>query len=223
MPSPETKKNSRRYRDERRQYVSDTLRMRLTISEALAYMEDKGYPLAQATLERDKKLLQQNKIRKLYNIARTGFADQHTERLELLEMAERELFANYRAEKSPFKRAIIIEKIIQLQPYISGYYESCKEIMEESQELKKMINDLSIKEEVLIINSHSNTQLEQKDEEEEEEVVKEKDVENRSTQKEDNILSNPRGTEQEESPGTREDPEDAYRRTKAKGIFFNPS
>lgn len=195
---PAVNVTTRRYRDERRQYVSDTIMMRMTVTEALEYLEEHGFPTSIATLARDKKKLESNKLKKLYHIAKEGFADQHSERIQLLEMAMRELFKLYREPRqTPKSKAYIISQIIALQPYISAYYESCKEVMETSEELRrKVIKHIS---------------------EDEAEMITNKNVSIKQSQQESSILPSNGGSQEESTdidPGTA-----SYRRAKRGAIF----
>lgn|SRR5215212_6576207 len=196
MAGPYPNKNSRRYRDERRAYVSDTIRMRMTMNQSLEYLKDKGYESSLSTLERDKRGLESGKLKKVYTLMKEGFIPQHVDRILLFEFAERELMSCYREEESPYKRAIIMEKIIALQPYFTSYYEATKDIMEGSEEVRAKMNKYL-----------SNTSKD---------LTTKNDNESIEIQQKDNLLSQ-RGTEQ--SPEGLDAGEREYRKNKERAIF----
>jgi hypothetical protein len=39
------------------------------------------------------------------------------------------MWGEYNKEESPFRRASILEKIANIQPYLSNYYDTTKEVM----------------------------------------------------------------------------------------------
>lgn len=104
--------------------------MRLTIQQSLEYMKDVGFQMSQATYSRIKCKLQNDKLKRLYNIAKYGFQDQHLERVEQLELIQKLMWDDYHKCVDPFKRTCILEKIANIQPYLSAYYEATKDVME---------------------------------------------------------------------------------------------
>ncbi len=81
---------------------------------------------------RGEKKITESRFDRLSLIAKTQFVDQHLERIDQLELINKEMWSLYRKEKDTFKKAQILEKIAELQTYISPYYEASKWIMEES-------------------------------------------------------------------------------------------
>jgi hypothetical protein len=49
-----------------------------------------------------------------------------------LELINKEYWKLYNAEKNNFKKALILEKIAELQTYISPYYDASRYVMEKS-------------------------------------------------------------------------------------------
>lgn len=125
---------------ERQKIVLDTVRMRLRETEAIMYLQAHGYQISIRTLERDKQALEDQKLKRLFLIAQSGFEDQHLERIDVLEMGQRELFLNYLRETDTFKRSIIMEKIIAMQPYISSFYEATKDMMEQNETFRRKMS-----------------------------------------------------------------------------------
>jgi hypothetical protein len=120
------------------------MRMRLTIQQSLEYMNDAGFPVSQATYCRMKRKLQNQKLERLYNIAKYGFEDGHLERIDQLELIQKLMWKDYHECKDPFKRSCILEKIANIQPYLSAYYESTKDIIENQNGPKSIKEDISI-------------------------------------------------------------------------------
>lgn len=52
------------------------------------------------------------------------FTQQHLERIDKLDLIERLMWKCFQEEKSPFKKTIILEKIGNIQPFISSYYDA---------------------------------------------------------------------------------------------------
>jgi hypothetical protein len=105
--------------------------MRLKENEALEYLRDNGREISRMTYYRIKARVEQKKLQRLHEIAKIGFIDQHLERIDQLELIQREMWKNYYLEKSHFKKVVILEKIASVQPYLSAYYEATKMVMKE--------------------------------------------------------------------------------------------
>jgi hypothetical protein len=55
------------------------------------------------------------------------------ERIDRLELAQNLMWENHNNEKDPYKRTVILEKIIELQPCIwTAYYKARKQLFEMS-------------------------------------------------------------------------------------------
>jgi hypothetical protein len=125
---------------ERQKAVLETIRMRLTEKEALEYLRNAGFEMSDTTWYREKKQLEKMKLKRLYHIAKIGFEDQHLERIDICELIQRLMWQNVREEKDPYKRNQILKDILSLQPYLSNYYEATKEVMKESDFMKRYYN-----------------------------------------------------------------------------------
>ena len=68
----------------------------------------------------------------MYEIGKIGFVHQHIERIDQLELIQREMWMLYDQEKEPRHKAAILEKIANVQPYLSAYYEATKMVIQES-------------------------------------------------------------------------------------------
>jgi len=128
---------------ERQKAVVETIRMQLSAEKSLLYMKDAGYDISISTYKRDKNKLNKNKLKRLYHIAKIGFEDQHLERIDTLELIQKEMWKNYHECNNPFQKVMILEKIVNVQPYLSSYYESTKEVIGNSNPTEQEDNSIS--------------------------------------------------------------------------------
>jgi len=110
--------------------VVATLIMDLDADVALEYLDAHGHKMSRATWYRHRKNLDDKKWERLYHIARIGFEDQHLDRISQLELINKLMWKHYDEEPSPFRKTIILERIANVQPYISKYYDVTKTLME---------------------------------------------------------------------------------------------
>jgi hypothetical protein len=106
--------------------------MRLSEKESMQYLGDRGFKISVQHFYRLKKNIQQSRFDRLSLIAKSQFVDQHLERIDQLELINQEMWSLYRNEKDNFKRVLILEKIAELQTYISPYYDASRYILEKS-------------------------------------------------------------------------------------------
>jgi hypothetical protein len=111
---------------DRQKAVIETIRMRLTEKQSLAYLKEMGFDISPKTYYNDKRKVESMKLKRLYHIAQIGFQDQHLERIDIYEMGFKMMWQNVLLEKDPYKRNSMIKDILLLQPYLSAYYEATK-------------------------------------------------------------------------------------------------
>ena len=109
--------------------VLETMRMRLSERQSLAYLEGTEHPMKRAMFYRHKRELKAQKLERLHFIAAIGFEDQHLDRIDTCELIAKLHWQNFLMEKSPFKKSMILKEIMELQPYINPYYEATKEVL----------------------------------------------------------------------------------------------
>ena len=119
---------------ERTKAVLETMRMRLTEEQALAYLKGVGFECSHATLYREKNKLEKMKLQRLYHIAKIGFQDQHLETIDEFHMGFRMMWKNVLREQDPYKQNSMIKDILLLKPYLSAYYEATKYVVEKQPE-----------------------------------------------------------------------------------------
>ena len=124
--------NSRLLSD-RQRAVLETMRMRLTQEQSLAYLKEIGYNIGPATYYREKRKVESLKLKRLYHIAQIGFEDQHLETIDQYEMGFKLMWQNVLRERDPYKQNVMIRDILLLKPYLSAYYEATKFIIDKQQ------------------------------------------------------------------------------------------
>ena len=107
------------------------------------YLKDRGFKVSRQYYTKLKKEIKESRFDRLSLIAKTQFVDQHLERIAVLETIQSELWSLYRNEPNNYKKSEILEKIANIQSYISSYYDSSQYIMQKSiQEEKKQHNNV---------------------------------------------------------------------------------
>jgi len=107
-----------------------TIVLDLNETESLQYLEDKGFKISERYLYRLKNKVKSERFHRLSLIAQAQFRDQHIQRIETLEVINSEYWKLYRDEKVVWHKARILEKIVELQTYISSYYDASRYILE---------------------------------------------------------------------------------------------
>jgi hypothetical protein len=120
--------------NDRQKAVIETIRMRLNEKQSLEYLKEVGFDIGPATYYREKRQVEQMKLKRLYHIVKIGFQDQHLERIDIYEMGFKMMWQNVLLEKDPYKRNSMIKDILLLQPYLSAYYEATKLVIGDKQQ-----------------------------------------------------------------------------------------
>ena len=118
---------------DRSRAIIETIRMRLNEKQSLEYLKEVGFDIGPATFYREKKRVEDLKLKRLYHIAKIGFQDQHLERIDVYEIGFKMMWKNVLLEKDPYKCNQMIKDILLLQPYLSAYYEATKPIIGDKQ------------------------------------------------------------------------------------------
>jgi hypothetical protein len=115
-------------------YIIEIMVKGLTEKQALSYLKDNGFEISDYHLYRLKKKIKESRFDRLNLVAKQGFVDQHLERIDQLELVNKEYWKLYNQtnEKDTLKKALILEKIAELQTYISPYYDASRYVMEQS-------------------------------------------------------------------------------------------
>jgi hypothetical protein len=115
---------------DRQRAVIATMRMRLSERLAIAYLKGEGFEMSLSTWYRERRKLEQLKLKRLYHIAQIGFQDQHLETIDQYELGFKMMWENVLKERDPYKQNAMIRDILLLKPYLSSYYEATKLIIE---------------------------------------------------------------------------------------------
>jgi len=116
--------------------------MHLKRKQAVEYMKYAEYPMSERTWYRWVQKLNNSKRERLYEIARIGYEEEHTDSIEEIETARKLLWKEYEECKGAVSRAAILEKIINTRPLLSSYYDSTKEVVEKP--VAKEDNDIQV-------------------------------------------------------------------------------
>ena len=116
--------------NDRERLVRQCIIQRLKEPEALAYLKANGHEMPKSSYWRIRSNLQATKLKRLYEIGQEGFEDQHLERIDTLEWCHQELVVQYHTEKDPYKKAKIISFIVEIQPYLAGFYDVTRKVIE---------------------------------------------------------------------------------------------
>ena len=105
--------------------------------EALVYLKTRKHEMGINKYYNLKEEIKTAKVKTLQDIAlHDGLIEQHLDRIHNLEVIEHELWLTFNQEPDNYKRANILTKIAEMQPYISGAYDMTRVIMEKQVELK---------------------------------------------------------------------------------------
>jgi hypothetical protein len=115
-------------------YIIQTMVMKFSEKESMQFLSDKGFKISVPQFYNLKRKIQNSRFDRLALIAKQGFVDQHLERIDQLETVNKEYWKLYNQtnEKDTLKKALILEKIAELQTYISPYYDASRYVMEKS-------------------------------------------------------------------------------------------
>ncbi|TLX92394.1 MAG: hypothetical protein E6K97_01735 [Thaumarchaeota archaeon] len=106
--------------------------MGLSEKDSMQCLSDRGFYISVPQFYILKRKIKQSRFERLSLIAKEGFVDQHLERIDQLGLINKEYWKLYNAEKDNFKKVLILQKIAELQTYISPYYDASRYVMEKS-------------------------------------------------------------------------------------------
>ena len=110
--------------------VLDTITMKLDLTNSLDYVRSVGFPMKRRTYYRHKKQIEDMKLERMQFIARVAYEEQHLERVDRMELIESQMWINYWKEEDRYKKVKILTEIVNVQPFISTYYEATKDLLE---------------------------------------------------------------------------------------------
>ena len=128
--------------------VVETITMRMHTDEALAYLKDCGITMVKRSYYRHKKKVEAMKWQRLIHAANL-FTHQHLQRMDRLELVEKLMWTEYEKEKSAYRRVGILQAIVAMQPYISGYYDATTYVIS-----KRLRTDVTAKPQLGYLEQH---------------------------------------------------------------------
>jgi hypothetical protein len=111
--------------------------MNLSAEKAMAYLKEYEFEMSIRTYQREKAKLKKMQSKRFFQIAQVGFEKMHMDVNDDLVTARNLLWKAHNEAKNPLHRAIILEKIINVLPYLTSFYESTRELIENRPEFKK--------------------------------------------------------------------------------------
>jgi len=87
--------------------------------------------MSERTYYRHKKKIEDMKLERMNYIA-SHFQEQHLERVHKCEIIEKLMWENYILEKDPTKKVGILESIVEMQSYLSVYYDATRFVLRQS-------------------------------------------------------------------------------------------
>ena|SRR5687768_12172537 len=129
--------------------VIDTIMRQWSIRQSLEYVnrylkKDGKKEIKERQYFRIKQYMKEHQLDRLFEIAKEGFVSQHLDRIDDLISIKKEMWECYYAQKKidPLKAAQILAMLMQVQPYISQYYEASKLIMEKVRRAQGVATDI---------------------------------------------------------------------------------
>ncbi len=114
--------------------------MRFSEKESLAYIKSNGKNIETTRYYEIKKEINDKVILEGYKItSENGMFEQHMLRIHTLETIEKEQWVNYHTETKPFLKSAILERIQNLQVYLSSAYDYIRAIIKNQEELQLVI------------------------------------------------------------------------------------
>ncbi len=114
--------------------------MKFSEKESLAYIKSNGKKIETSRYYEIKKEVNDQIISKGYKItSQNGLFQQHMMRIHTLETIEAEQWKKYREEPKPFLQSAILERIQNLQVYLSSAYDYIRSIIKNQEELQLVI------------------------------------------------------------------------------------
>jgi len=127
-------------RAELEQLILRCIVMRYSEKESLAYIQDNYKKIESTRYYEIKRTLKDKLLEEGYRItSKNGLFAQHMMRIQTLETIEKEQWKNYKAEPKPFLKSAILERIQNLQVYLSSAYDYIRAIIKNQEDLQLTI------------------------------------------------------------------------------------
>ena len=121
--------------------------MRFSEKESLAYIADNYKKIESTRYYEIKRTLADKLVEEGYRItSKNGLYEQHMMRIQTLETIEKEQWKLYKLEPKPFLKSAILERIQNLQVYLSSAYDYIRAIIKNQEDLQLTISKHGAKE-----------------------------------------------------------------------------
>ncbi len=121
--------------------------MRFSERESLAYIAENYKKIESTRYYEIKRTLADKLVEEGYRItSKNGLYEQHMMRIQTLETIEKEQWKLYKAEPKPFLKSSILERIQNLQVYLSSAYDYIRAIIKNQEDLQLIIAKHGAKE-----------------------------------------------------------------------------
>ena len=127
-------------RAELEQLILRCIVMRYSEIESLAYIADNYKQIESTRYYEIKRTLKDKLVEEGYRItSKNGLFEQHMMRIQTLETIEKEQWKNYKSEVKPILKSAILERIQNLQVYLSSAYDYIRAIIKNQEDLQLTI------------------------------------------------------------------------------------
>ncbi len=127
-------------KSELEQLILRCIVMKFTEKESLAYIKSNHKPIEMSRFYEIKKTLKDRINQEGYKItSQNGLFEQHMMRIHTLETIEKEQWINYHIETKPILKSTILERIQNLQVYLSSAYDYIRAIIKNQDDLQLII------------------------------------------------------------------------------------
>ena len=110
--------------------VLETVTMRLDLTNSLDYVKSVGFPMKRRTYYRHKKQIEDMKLERMRFIAKVVY-EEAAPGASRQDGIDRKPDVDKLLEgKDRYKKVKILAEIVNIQPYISSYYEATKDLLE---------------------------------------------------------------------------------------------
>lgn len=132
--------NREENRAELEQLILRCIVMRFSEKEALAFIADNHKKIEATRYYEIKRTLADKIVEEGYKLtSKNGLFEQHMMRIHTLETIEKEQWKNYKAEQKPILKSAILERIQNLQVYLSSAYDYIRAIIKNQEDLQLTI------------------------------------------------------------------------------------
>ena len=139
--------NREENRAELEQLILRCIVMRFSERESLVYIADNYKKIESTRYYEIKRTLADKLVEEGYRItSKNGLYEQHMMRIQTLETIEKEQWKLYKSEQKPFLKSAILERIQNLQVYLSSAYDYIRAIIKNQEDLQLTIAKHGAKE-----------------------------------------------------------------------------